>query len=110
MVMKTTRVALVLTAAVSLLAACDKLGEPPAPRAGGGLPAVPMATPDPSVPPVPSVLTAPTTATAKDAASGRSSAGTLTPAQESTAMPMPGQVNNHSSTALDSVKRGASAP
>ena len=109
MVMKTTRAALALVSAVCLLAACDKIAEPPAPRAGSGVPAVPMATPDPSVPPVPSVLTVPTTATAKDAPSGRTT-GTLTPAQESTAMPMPGQVNNHSSTALDPAKKGASAP
>lgn len=109
MAMQTTRAAVALVWAACLLAACDKLAEPPPPRAGGGLPAVPLSTPDPSVPPVPSVLTAPTTATAKDAASGRST-GTLTPAQESTAMPMPGQVNNHSSTALDPVKKGASAP
>ena len=109
MVMKTTRTALALVSALSLLAACDKLAEPPAPRAGTGLPAVPMAMPDPSVPPAPSVLSPATTATAKDAASGRAT-GTLTPAQESTAMPMPGQVNNHSSTALDPAKKAASAP
>lgn len=109
MVMQSTRAALALAWALCLLAACDKLAEPPAPRAGGGMPAVPLSTPDPSVPPVPSVLTAPTTATANDAASGRAT-GTLTPAQESTAMPMPGQANNHSSTALDPAKKGASAP
>ena len=109
MVMQRTRLAPALLAASCLLAACDKLTEPPAPRAGTGLPAVPMATPDPSVPPAPSVLSQATTATAKDAASGRAT-GTLTPAQESTAMPMPGQVNNHSSTALDPAKRAASAP
>lgn len=109
MVMHTTHAALTVVVTLCLLAACDKLAERPAPRAGSGLPAVPMSTPDPSVPPATSVITKPTTATARDAASGRTT-GTLTPAQESTAMPMPGQVNNHSTTALDPVKKGASAP
>ena len=64
---------------------------------------------DPSVPDAAAVLDAPATNTAKDEPAMRAT-GTLTRAQESNAMPMPGQVNNHSSTALDPVKRGASAP
>lgn len=91
------------------LAACDKSAvEPPTPPAQGSVPAVP-AGPDPSVPAATSVLTAPGTPTAQDKAAGRVT-GTLTPAQESTQMPMPGQVNNHSTTALDPAQRAASAP
>ena len=99
-----------LAAVMVLLSACEKrAGDPPVPRAEAARPVVPSATPDPSVPAAAAVLTAPTTPTAKDAASGRAT-GSLTAAQESSAMPMPGQVNNHSTTALDAVKRGASAP
>ena len=83
---------------------------PPVSTPAGGTAPVPAAA-TPAVRPdaVPGAVTAPTTATAKDAASGRAT-GNLTAAQESSAMPMPGQVNNHSTTALDAVKRGASAP
>ncbi len=91
------------------LAACDKrVAEPPAPSTQATTPVV-SASPDPSVPAATAVVTAPGTPTAQDTAGGRTT-GTLTQAQESSAMPMPGQVNNHSTPSLDAVKRGASAP
>ena len=91
------------------LAACDpRDAKTPLPSVQS-VPAVVSAAPDPSVPPAASVITPPTTPTAQDSASGRAN-GKLTSAQESSAMPMSGQVNNHSSTALDPAKRGASAP
>ena len=91
------------------LAACDKRKtEPARPAVQSSLPVVPS-LPDPSVPPAESVLSPPTTPTARDAASGRAT-GAMTKAQESSAMPMPGQVNNHSTPSLDPAKRSASAP
>jgi len=91
------------------LAACDKRNaDPPLPSAVTSTPVVPSVA-DPSVPPANAVVSPATAPTAQDAASGRAT-GPLTQAQESSAMPMPGQVNNHSTTALDPVKRAASAP
>jgi hypothetical protein len=103
----------VLAVAGPWLAGCDKSRiDPPVPRvdAGKSTVAETSAAPrrDPSVPSADSVLTAPATATAKDE-TGTRPTSTLTRAQESSAMPMAGQANNHSSTALDSPK-GASAP
>ena len=90
-------------------AACDaRTADPARPAAQSAQPVVPS-MPDPSVPPATTVVSPATAPTAQDTASGRATGG-LTPAQESSAMPMPGQVNNHSTTALDPVKRGASAP
>lgn len=94
------------------LAGCDKVpSSVPKPQVemvkpGGALPSSPV--PNPSVPAAESVLAPATTATAKDEP-GTGPNGKLTRAQESSAMPMPGQVNNHSSTALDAGKQ-ASAP
>ena len=101
-----------LALAMLCCAGCDKTRpDSPAPLAGAGAPAVAVITssrPDPSVPSADSVAAPPATATAKDMA-GAGPNGVMTRAQESSAMPMPGQVNNHSSTALDSAK-SASAP
>ena len=97
--------------AVLGLAACgDRM--PPAAQAGDvrPVPATPS-VPDPSVPPAQS--TPPSIPTAKDDPSARSSSsssGQMTREQESSAMPMPGQANTHSSTALDPAARAASAP
>lgn len=98
-----TLIAPLLTSLLAL-AACSPPDAPLAPPGPGS-----SSARDPSVPDAALVLDAPATNTAKDEPAMRSS-GTLTRAQESNAMPMPGQVNNHSSTALDPVKRGASAP
>ncbi len=107
MPLRLTLAAVVL--AVLGLAGCDKRKlDPPLPSAATSTPVVPSVS-DRSVPPANSVVSPATAPTAQDAASGRAT-GTLTKAQESSAMPMPGQVNNHSTTALDPVKRGASAP
>lgn len=98
--------------AVLGLAACGKRDAPVAPAAPVStvtVPPGPTVSSDPSLPAAGSVVAPPTTATAQDAPSGRAN-GKMTREQESSAMPMPGQVNNHSSTALDPVKRGASAP
>jgi hypothetical protein len=62
--------------------------------------------PDPSVPDASSVLT-PGTAPRADAAAGRTN-GSMTPAQESGAMPLPGQNNDHS--APQAPARRASGP
>ncbi len=70
------------------------------------LPSSPV--PNPSVPSAESVLAPAATATAKDEP-GTGPNAKMTRAQESSAMPMPGQVNNHSSTALDAAKQ-ANAP
>ena len=91
------------------LGACDRrITDPARPATQSSQPAVPSVA-DPSVPPAATVVSPSTAPTAQDAASGRVT-GTLSKTQESSAMPMPGQVNNHSSTALDPAKRGASAP
>ncbi len=97
------------------LAACDRrITDParPATQASNpsrsSQPVVPSVA-DPSVPPAASVVSPSSAPTAQDAATGRVT-GTLSKTQETSAMPMPGQVNNHSSTALDPAKRGASAP
>jgi hypothetical protein len=101
-----------LALALLCVAGCDKrLADPPVPQAQvkPDATAKPLPSPpDPSLPAAGSVLTPPTTATAKDEA-GTRPRNNLTREEESAAMPKPGQVNNHSSTALDSHK-GASAP
>lgn len=81
-----------------LLGACDKApSDPPspmtAPASAGNAPATDGGR-DPSVPDAGSVP-APLPAPKADAAAGRSNS-TLTPAQESGAMPLPGQNNDHS--------------
>ncbi len=110
-----------MTAALALcvlaLAACEKRpSNPPVPQTGLGvpalekpaLPAVPSRA-DPSVPSAASVVTPPQGATAKDATGARPS-GNLTRAEESSAMPMSGQVNNHSTPNAQTPTRAASAP
>lgn len=68
------------------------------------------ATSDPSVPAAGSVVSPPTAPTAQDAGQGRAE-GRMTRAQESSAMPMPGQANDHStSRAASAPPRSASAP
>ena len=100
--------AIVLLSLISV-AACDRRSiDPPLPSAQTSRPVVPS-VPDPSVPSATTVLTAPVAPTATDTPSARPT-GTLTAAQEANAMPMPGQVNNHSTPSLDPAKRGASAP
>lgn len=90
------------------LAACDKRNaDPPLPSASSQL--VLPSVADPSVPPAASVLMPAAAPTAQDAASGHATRA-MSMAEQSNAMPMPGQVNNHSTTALDPVTRGASAP
>jgi hypothetical protein len=91
------------------LAACEKRStDPLRPVVQAAQPVVPS-LPDPSLPPASTAVTPSAAPTAQDDAGGRVT-GTLSRAQETSAMPMPGQVNNHSSTALDPAKRGASAP
>lgn len=103
--MRTLATAILLGA--SALGACNlHLPDPALPTADATRPPTPSLS-DPSVPAADTVVTAPTTATAKDEPAARVT-GTLTQAQESSAMPMPGQANNHSSTALDPPARAAS--
>lgn len=80
------------------LTACSKTPfDPPVPQAGPApveaLPPTGPAT-DPSVPAADSVLS-PATATRPDPAAGRTNRS-MTRTQESTAMPLPGQNNDHS--------------
>ena len=81
-----------------LLAACDKRPDPAVSRAepaSSGM-AMPSSTlPDPSVPAADSVLKATAAATATSAPGTRTNA-TLSSTQESNAMPMAGQANDHS--------------
>lgn len=107
-----------LTVALALgvlaLAACEKRpSNPPVPQAGVGSPAFERpALPskaDPSVPSAAGVVTPAQGTTAKDASGVRPS-GNLTRAEESSAMPMPGQVNNHSTPNAQTPSRPASSP
>jgi hypothetical protein len=98
-------VLLLCSLAALLLGACDRRGaETPVPpmapaRAETGL--TPASTPDTSVPAADSVLNPATAASQPAAAEVRSNAR-MTPAQESSAMPMAGQNNDHSApTATD---------
>jgi len=106
--MLTSRMAALALCSLALVACDRRSADAPAPRAEATQPVVPS-SPDPSVPAAKSVVTTPTAPTAQDSAAGRST-GTLTAGQESNAMPMPGQVNNHSTTALDPPRRAASSP
>lgn len=90
------RVALIVMALA--LNACGKAPSEPTvpltmPAQAGSAPAT-AGGPDPSVPDASSVLT-PGTVPRADAAAGRANS-TMTPAQESGAMPLPGQNNDHS--------------
>ncbi len=87
-----------LIAMALLLGACSKapsvMSAPMTmPASGGSAPAT-AGGPDPSVPDASSVLTPGSTPRA-DAPAGRTNSA-MTPAQESGAMPMPGQNNDHS--------------
>ena len=107
-----TWAARVIGASALWLSACDPTGTPPppAPQLDAAAATPPTASlgsgSDASVPTASSVF-APASATAGDPALGRSNRA-LTPAQESTAMPLPGQNNDHSAP-LGPPKR-ASAP
>lgn len=90
------------------LAACDTRVPDPGDARMQATPPATAAARDPSVPSAATVQSSPAAPTAADEAGARPT-GTLTPAQESSAMPMPGQANNYSSTALDPAARAASA-
>ncbi len=107
--MNTTLITACLLAGFFALGGCSpRKSEPmPEPQVQPAIP-VTSGAPDPSVPAATVVQSQPAEATAKDEPANRAREG-LTTAQESSAMPMPGQVNNHSSTALDAPKSGASA-
>ncbi len=113
-------VTLLALLALLALSGCErKPADPPTPKAELNTPVAPApavasssGTPDPSVPAAAATVAvqAPAAAsTARDEPANRPTDG-LTKAQESNAMPMPGQVNNHSTTAIDAAKRGASSP
>lgn len=87
-----------LIAMALLLGACSKAPSEMSapltmPASAGSAPAT-SGGPDPSVPDANAVLKA-VPAPRADAAAGRTN-GTMTPAQESGAMPLPGQNNDHS--------------
>lgn len=108
--MKTPSAVIALFASMLGLGACDKTpSRPPAPivepvQVDSGTAAGPAGST--SVPSADSVF-APASAPKADAAAGRSNSA-LSAAQQSTAMPMPGQNNDHSAP-LGPAKR-ASAP
>lgn len=91
---------LLLLAATFAITACSPGDERPAPRPPA--PSDPAATPGPSTaaPKLPEPK-APDGPPQRDSAATNPK-GDLTSREESTAMPKPGQANNHSSTALDS--------
>ncbi len=103
-----------LALSIASLTGCgDTRAGPPKPQATADTtPPIVLTSPigNTSVPAAESVLPPRDAATAKDESARPN--GTLSRAQESSAMPMPGQVNNHSSTALDPKASGkaASAP
>ena len=97
--MHTPFTVIALCAGALALTACDKTPDPPPPipmvrsaPSETGATSAPVG--DPSVPSAGSVLAPPDVA-ATDPASQRKNA-TMSAAQESTAMPMPGQNNDHS--------------
>jgi hypothetical protein len=100
-----------LAVSALFLTACEKVRpDPVAPRVDAGMPDVSQrasTSPDASVPPAGSVLASPATVTKKDVPGTRSNA-TLTRAEESSAMPMPGQANDHSAALAPGSR--ASAP
>ncbi len=112
---------LVALALVALLAGagCDKRSGPlptpplPSPPLPTAAPTVtPQASGDPSLPDAQTALRAGAAqASASDAQRSAPAHPAMTRAQEATAMPLPGQANDHSSLALDPPpKRAASAP
>ena len=107
--MNTPFALIALCACVLGLSACDKTQPiPPTPTVNKPLVNESVATAgsvDPSLPPIQSVLS-PAAATKADPTAGRSNT-TMSAAQESTAMPMPGQNNDHSAP-LGPAKRASS--
>ena len=109
--MPTPLTVIALCACVLCLGACDKTSStPPTPTLNSPVPTDSGATPGsvgtPSVPSAASVFS-PASAAQAEQTSGRSN-NTMSTGQESTAMPMPGQNNDHSAP-LGSDRR-ASAP
>jgi hypothetical protein len=107
MEMSTYKVLGVLIGSVVFLTACDKRPDPLAYQAepAASSVAMPASTlPDPSVPAAETALKSPPAATVTD---GNRTNGTLSNAQESNAMPMAGQVNDHSAPLAP--EKGASA-
>ena len=95
-------VSILLASTVFMTAACSREDRPPPAAPAAPVPSDPARTPAPSanVPPLPDPK-------APDGPPGRDSKasnpqGELTRREESTAMPKPGQANNHSSPAFDS--------
>ena len=106
--MRTRSTLTALCAAALLLSACDRdRSDPPMPYvAPAPVGAAPVAGSDPTLPPAASVVT-PVPGVPHPAPGVRTN-DALTRAQETTAMPVPGQNNDHSAPlATDS---GASAP
>lgn len=109
--MKTPLSLIALSAGVLWLSACDKTpATPPKPivdaPAATEYGATAGSVADPSVPPAASVLTPANAASANPTAARTNS--TMSAAQESAAMPMPGQNNDHSAPTAPA--RRASAP
>lgn len=108
---KPATLAAVLLAGLGL-AACDmRPSNPPKPQAGAATPAGPTSAvaPPPTVPSADSVLTsAPVASTPTP--TGRRTNTDLSDAQESNAMPIPGQVNDHSSPVASAPARRAGTP
>lgn len=94
-----TRAILVSTLLATLLIGCNKIDTPPTPTLGGATGSV--AAPASALPPSDAKLPAAQSGTSPNSgdASGPSQATSrqLSNEQESSAMPLPGQVNNHSS-------------
>ena len=96
--MSTHRVLGALIGSAVFLAACDQRPDPATSRAepaATGVATPSPTLPDPSVPAAASVLKAPAAATTPGVPGTRTNA-TLSDAQESNAMPMAGQANDHS--------------
>lgn len=96
-------------AALLALAACEpqRLNTPTV--AAPAAEPVKGSAPDPSLPAAGSVVSPPTSPTAQDTGKGRADVR-MTREQESSAMPMPGQANDHStSPAASAPQRGAVA-
>ena len=93
-----TRAILVSTLLATLLIGCNKIDTPPPPTPGGAPGSV--AAPASTLPPSDAKLPAAQAGTSRDSgnASGPSQATArqLSNEQESSAMPLPGQANNHS--------------
>jgi hypothetical protein len=112
--MRTTRAAAAATLISALLIGCSKTPET---RGADAQPAVPaQAVPgtqaggsgDTSVPPVAAVMVPPDAKPAEAASAGRTNSA-MSPREESTAMPLPGQNNDHSAP-LSTAKPAASSP